>query len=284
MTDTLEFIYSDQTKGLVSVFSSRTDEETKDIFLLLPAMGIRASYYREFARELSLRGRMVCTVDWRGHGYSSVRPSHKVNFGYSRLIEDAHELILYLKNKFKFHDISIIGHSLGGQIATLLLAKYPDAIKSMITVASSSVYHKEYEGYGAWRIKLATRLFPIVYSIVGYHPGALFRFGGNEAKDVMKDWSHNGRYGSYVLINDSFDYEKALVNVKKNILAIMIENDPFASENGIRHLHAKLAASNTSYIMVTAEKSSIDKLGHFNWAKKPVYFADIIESWFSKSG
>ena len=68
---------------------------------------------------------MVCW-DQRGAGLSWSGRLKKEDMTVSRLVEDAHELIAYLKKRFSRKSVYVVGHSWGTCLGTLLAQKYPD--------------------------------------------------------------------------------------------------------------------------------------------------------------
>ena len=98
------------------------------IILILPAMGVKASYYAPLAKNLVSKGITAMSVDLRGLGTYSIRPSRKVDFGYLEMIEDLKTVVHFIKKNYPKQKIYGLGHSLGGQIAALAQAKYPDLL------------------------------------------------------------------------------------------------------------------------------------------------------------
>ena len=70
---------------------------------------------------------MVCW-DQRGAGLSWSKQLRGEDMTVGRLVEDAHELVLYLKKRFAKKKIYIVGHSWGTALGTLLVQKYPEDI------------------------------------------------------------------------------------------------------------------------------------------------------------
>ena len=70
---------------------------------------------------------MVCW-DQRGAGLSWSKQLRGEDMTAGRLVEDAHELVLYLKKRFAKKKIYIVGHSWGTALGTLLVQKYPEDI------------------------------------------------------------------------------------------------------------------------------------------------------------
>ena len=127
--------FSDNSRNKISFFSY--EEEVKEVKLLLPAMGVRASYYKSFAESLARdRKTTVATIDLRGLGNSSCRASRDVDFGYDTYLQDLHEVIQHLKTNYSLIKIDTLGHSLGGQITLLYASRYPTNINHITLIAT----------------------------------------------------------------------------------------------------------------------------------------------------
>lgn len=77
----------------------------------------------------------VCTMvcwDQRGAGLSWSKDLTGDDMSVGRLVEDAHELLVYLKKRFQKRAIHIVGHSWGSLLGTLLAQKYPQDVASYI--------------------------------------------------------------------------------------------------------------------------------------------------------
>jgi predicted alpha/beta hydrolase len=275
-----EITYSDNTKNKVSVFSSKT--ESNVTIICLPAMGVRATFYKHFAKELNSKGYNVITADWRGQGKSSIRASRKMNFGYKEFISDIKQLIEYSEIWFPNSKKLIVGHSLGGQVGSLFTSRFTEYIDGLILIASCSVYYKGWNKRTSLKLFFAGKVFYPISRIFGYFPGNIIGFGGKEAQFVMKDWCFNTISGKYQITNSNFDYEKSLSELYKNILTISIDNDYLASKNAVENLYRKFnSKSNIEHLHLTEKETKIKPLNHFSWAKKPTYVSDIIEKWIN---
>jgi predicted alpha/beta hydrolase len=275
-----EITYSDNTKNKVSVFSSKT--ESNVTIICLPAMGVRATFYKHFAKELNSKGYNVITADWRGQGKSSIRASRKMNFGYKEFISDIKQLIEYSEIWFPNSKKLIVGHSLGGQVGSLFTSRFTEYIDGLILIASCSVYYKGWNKRTSLKLFFAGKVFYPISRIFGYFPGNIIGFGGKEAQFVMKDWCFNTISGKYQITNSNFDYEKSLSELYKNILTISIDNDYLASKNAVENLYRKFnSKSNIDHLHLTEKETKIKPLNHFSWAKKPTYVSDIIEKWIN---
>ena len=177
----------------------------------------------------------------------------------------------------------IVGHSLGGQIGSLFAAQFPNAINGLILITSCSVHYKGWNKWASLKLRFAGTMFNSISKIIGYFPGNKIGFAGKESRTVIKDWSYNVRNGEYRLANSDYDYEKALKRLNKPVISISIKNDYLASRKAVENLYNKFSTESDIYhLHLTPEETGISPLNHFTWAKKPEYFSEIIEKWWSE--
>jgi predicted alpha/beta hydrolase len=274
--------YQDGSSNQANIFPA--PNMARGMIVCLPAMGVRASYYHDLALALSTHEFHVITIDWRGHGSSSLRAGRTTDFGYEELVTDLKELLDYTENWFSVMPVYIIGHSLGGQIASLCAARYPGVIQGLILIASCSVYYQGWKGRGAWRVWLAAKLFHPLSKVVGYFPGNIIGFGGREARKVMHDWCYNGLYGKYRLAGSPLDYEAALKKMDAPYLTISIPGDELAPVEATDNLVEKFApAAIRSHLQLENRPGNSYSYNHFNWAKYPQEIIQHILSWIPSS-
>jgi len=279
----IEITYRDKTTNRVSVFEA--DKPNNIVCICLPAMGVRASYYKTFANKLAIAGNTVITADWRGHGYSSQAASFKTDFGYEHYITDLDDIVHFCRQKFPGRKIVFIGHSLGGQMQSLYISRFPQNCNHLVLIAANSVYYKGWNKKISRKIKMAGMFFYPLSRLLGYFPGRVIGFGGREARTVMKDWTRNLKTGSYKLTNSFFDYDSALKEATPNILCISFENDKLiAPKQAVINLLNKFShAANKEHLHFTADQIGIPNLNHFNWAKQPTPLVGIIDEWIKKT-
>lgn len=73
----------------------------------------------------------VITIDLLGHGNTEC-------MGYIHTMEDMADAVFALISDLKLRKITIIGHSMGGYVALAFAELYPDHIKGIVLVASTS--------------------------------------------------------------------------------------------------------------------------------------------------
>ncbi len=255
----------------------------KYLFVVFPAMGVFARYYKQLAEELSANGVITALADLRGNDTSGIRPNTKTDFGYREQLElDFDTVITKVKNKYPDLPIYLLGHSLGGQLSCLYASRNTEKIDGLILSATCSVYYKGWKGLSAYRILAGTQFANLVAKTLGYFPGKKIGFGGLEAKTVIRDWSHQSRTGRYELKNDSFHYEKALSELKIPVLAVSYQGDGLCPKGAVQHLLSKLKAASIEHIHLEKDDPRNDGYDHFNWAKKPKNLVNLIMNWMEQ--
>ncbi|MEL6841624.1 MAG: alpha/beta fold hydrolase [Bacteroidota bacterium] len=274
------FQYRDGTSNQIQHFADQPG--TQPLLVIMPALGVRASYYPRFAERLVEEGFQVASVDWRGLGESSIRPSRKVNYSYETLVQDLREVLLHLREQYPGAPVILLGHSLGGQIGLLCAGRYPELFDGMMLVASCSVYYKSYDAKVKYQVLLGTRLFRLTNLLFGYHPGKYLGFGGREARGVIRDWCFNGLDGRYILYESDFDYEAALTKLKLPTLAVTVEGDELAPKPATEHLLGKMASDAPVQFESYTQKAAGSKLNHFSWVKQYEALIPILSGWLAR--
>ena len=110
--ETVEYHAKDGTRATMRIFPA--DHANVPVVVCLPAMGVRCTYYNNFAQILSRAGFNVVTSDLRGIGSSSIRASRRCDFGYEEIISvDLPALIGAVQQRFPSSERLLLGHSLG---------------------------------------------------------------------------------------------------------------------------------------------------------------------------
>ncbi len=253
------------------------------VLVFFPALGTPARVYRHFAGALVACGAHVCTPEWRGIASSSLRPSRSTRFGYRQLLEiDAPAVLAAVTQRFPGAQVWLGGHSLGGQLGTLIAASQtedaPTPVSGLILIASGSVYHKCYPQ----PLRTGIRLVGVINRLsapLGFFPGQRIGFGGREATGVMRDWSHVAVTGRYQPEDSRIDYESKLATLKLPVLALNFSADAWGPAAAAQYLLAKLPACKTEHWVWDAEKTDGIRLDHFSWTKHSQLIAPSLVQW-----
>lgn len=266
---------------------ARTQVPTDTLVLLLPAMGTPANKYDALLTSLAENGVHAACFDLRGHGASSVRAGRQSDFSYTKLInQDLVAALNALREEFPTHKVVLSGHSLGGQIAALYLARHPPTdVRGLCLLASCTV---DYRGWTGTR-KVGTLLFTqaayLIAKLVGHLPGRQIGFAAREARGVMRDWASNARSGRYALLNDTFDYESGLARVTTPTLAINFSDDDYAPVAATERLLNKFSPqAQREQRLINAEQMGVQQAGHFTFLRHPELIATQIANWAKQLG
>ena len=268
-----------QDKTTLSITIFPIKKEIVPTLILYPAFGVKATYYTKFAQQLNQKGIRVVTVDLRGHGLSSVRPSAENNYGFLEMISDLKAVTDYLKTDNATAKIYILGHSLGGQTASLAVAKYPKDYAGLAMIGSPNVYYNGWSGFHYYRRKIGVGMLPLIGKIIALLPP--FKIGGYyTTPKQVREWGYTGQTGNYLVIGDDFDYENAMVRAKIPVLAIDIEGDIMAPKTAIINLYQKFKNTTALTTHTLTKAATNKKLSHINWPRTAINrMVTIVHNW-----
>jgi len=276
--DTLSLTATDGHRFEAALYRAARAEAP--LLLFLPALGTPARVYRGFAAALAGQGVHVCVPDWRGMASSSLRASRANDHGYRELVEtDAAAVMDALASRFPGAPLWVGGHSLGGQLSTLVAARQPDRVHGVLLLASGSVFLGCYASRLQRGIRALGLLSSVTGAVLGYFPGQRLGFGGREARGVMRDWLHVAHTGRYEPARASFDYEAALARLALPVLALNFQADTWAPEAAARYLLDKLPRCTRETWNWGAADTGGRALDHFSWTKQPQEVVPRLAAW-----
>jgi predicted alpha/beta hydrolase len=251
------------------------------VCLCLPAMGLAARYYRPFAEALAqaLAG-TVAVADLRGQGESNVSARRGARFGYREIVEeDLPALLDALAGRFPCRPLFVVGHSLGGQLATLAAVHRQDWLAGLVLLAAGTAHYRAWPSADRWRTRLAVSGIRAAAALLPWYPGSVLGFGGDQPRRLMRDWSTNAFSGKYRLAGSRIDYEARLAAVRLPVLALTIRDDPVAPPGAVSELLAKLPHAEQQRLEVDGMTSDRPWRRHFSWARRPDTVLDPIVRW-----
>lgn len=246
--------------------------------IVLPALGVTARKYERLAQGLVAAGHNVLVADWPGQGESRPRPGWRFDYGYRQLVDELLPKLLDLaKRHFPQAKPALLGHSLGGHIATLHAAANPDSPVPVVGVACGNIHYRHWEGRGRLLTPSVALLFGAIVSVLGYLPGRRLGFGGHEARSLMRDWGRVAFSGNY----DHLGLPLAPAQRNRvDSLYIQIEGDHFAPP-----------ASTLGLAALIQPQPSIERLPsprppeenpHSAWLKAPQSVVEHVDAWLRR--
>lgn len=252
----------------------------KAVLLMLPALGIRAGFYRKLATGLTQQGIAVTLLEQRGHGESPYRPGRAHAFSLKDyLYEDIQAATDWCETEFEDVDLYIGGHSLGGHMASIAAGAFPSKYAGVLHLACGFPYYGDYKSPASGFIKLVAALAPPLGLLLGYYPGAWFKFGGREHRGLMMDWRHWALKGKYAVPG----IEKADADVaayRGRAISITFDKDGMASAASVDRSCRALASSDLTSLQL-GEAEQGEYLGHVEWGKRPDGVVRALSDWFT---
>lgn len=107
-----------------------TDQGKGTAVVLLHGFLENQSMWKAFIPELSKKHRII-TIDLLGHGATAC-------LGYVHTMEDQADMVHHVLHELKIRKAILIGHSMGGYVALAFAELYPDNVKGIVLVNSTS--------------------------------------------------------------------------------------------------------------------------------------------------
>jgi pimeloyl-ACP methyl ester carboxylesterase len=107
-----------------------TDQGKGTAVVLLHGFLENQSMWKAFIPELSKKHRII-TIDLLGHGATAC-------LGYVHTMEDQADMVHHVLHELKIKKAVLIGHSMGGYVALAFAELYPDNVKGIVLVNSTS--------------------------------------------------------------------------------------------------------------------------------------------------
>jgi predicted alpha/beta hydrolase len=277
MTDHLALRMTDGASADLVLYRP-TGKETAAL-LWVPALGVAARHYEPFALALAAHGIAVAVHEWRGIGSSDRRASRRSNWGYRELLgDDLPASLRALREAVPSAPLYVGGHSLGGQLATVLASITTLPLAGLALVGSGSPYWRNFKPW----VGLALVAAPLLANLLGRLPGRRIGFGGNEARGVIGDWSRSGRSGRYAGRGIDVDLEAALRTQRAPVLALRLRDDWFGPEASLAFLLGKMPDAPRHIEVIGPDDLAGAPADHFAWMKVPNDIARRLAEWIHR--
>jgi predicted alpha/beta hydrolase len=252
------------------------------VLLIVPAMVVKAKFYRALATALHARGLSCATVDLRSQGESLPPLREGPDFGYREMIEqDLPAIASALRARFPQAPVVLFGHSLGGQLALLFGSAAPRQVAAIVGIGTGSVYWRSFERSRRLRVLAAGQYIGLVSRLRGYWPGGK-AMGGPMAGRVMTDWARHSRTGRYRPHGTSRDYDRLLAELPVPVLLISLGADPLGPRSTVDWLADRLTGAKVTRWHLD-ESSGLRNLDHFAWVRDAPVLSGLIADWVAQA-
>lgn len=247
----------------------RPHSQPKTAVIINSATGELRQYYSRFARFLSQPGWQIICYDYRGIGGSRTQDTTDkaltmINWGR----KDYAAVVDWVEENYPEHKILGIGHSIGGQLLSLL----PDnhRISAHLNIASQHAY------WGNWQGKFKAQSFVFFHALL-----PAFRFAsefpkwvlGSEAlpKFVARDSARFGRKRFYTDV-DGHELHENFFNYHGKIRFLAIADDhAFAPPSAVKSLKDNVYSNaEGELILIEPKHYGMKHINHFGFFKKTI--------------
>lgn len=136
-----EFAITSKFDGLELGVSLRVPDQPRGILQLVHGMAEHRERYHDFMDFCAEQGFIVAIHDHRGHG-ASVKNSDDFGYfgknGVEALVQDVHQITLYLRERFPGLPLTLFGHSMGSLIVRCYTQEFDHDIDGLIVCGSPS--------------------------------------------------------------------------------------------------------------------------------------------------
>ncbi|MFI1238459.1 alpha/beta hydrolase family protein [Nocardia salmonicida] len=253
-----------------------TPDAPRPVVVIVPGLAVPGEFYEYFGHRLAARGFDVAICELRGQSESTRRPDAESTYGYHELVSvDFPAMLAAVRNRFPASTPYLLGHSMGGQLASMYAARVRGRLGGLILVASGTPYFRGYRGVFGPGVLVGTAAVAVASNLAGFWPGDLLgkRAYGRQSKVLMSDWARLARTGRFVPVGADIDYDERMSRLTFPVLSITIAGDDLAPQTSADHLLGKLPGTQvTRWFQPEA-------LGHNGWITNPDSTVDTVEKW-----
>lgn len=246
-------------------------QPTQRVVLINSAMGVKRGYYAAFAQYLAESGFAVLTYDYRGIGDSRDGAATLRGFRASILDwaqRDQTAALDWLLARYPDSELSVVGHSLGGQI--IGLTPYGERVHKLLAVGSQAGYWRLWDG--VQRAKVALFWFgviPTLTALMGYLPSRWLGLGEDLPAGVARDWGRGGRSPRYLLDLYGGTPDDHYATVSAAIRLLSFEDDTFAPRRAVEALRSFYPNAVSEHLHIRPADLNVSKIGHFGFFRPP---------------
>lgn len=239
--------------------------EPRGAVLIVPAMGVRQSFYAPLAQWLAAQGLAVLTFDYRGIGQSrrgSLRGLRADLMTWAGL--DCAAALAQARELAPGRPLAWIGHSLGAQLLPFVPGHAQ--VDRVVTIAAGSGYWRENAPRlrrGVWWLWYVAA--PLALRLCGYFPGRRLRKIGDLPHGVMEQWRRWCLDPDYAVGAEGEPARRAFASVRTPITALSFTDDEFMSARSTTSLLGFYCNAPKREVRVAPADAGLARIGHFGF-------------------
>lgn len=239
--------------------------------VVAPAMAVPQRFYRHAAAGLAARGFRVTTFDYRGVAASPPAPAATLS---DWALQDLPAVVA--RAAARSGSTSLVGHSLGGQIAGLL--PEPSLVDAMVGVVAQSGYWRLQGGRQPWLVRFqVTIAMPLLARVFDRMPFERIGFGVDVPSAVATGWAAACRDPDYLAGDPSLPVAR-YDDVTAPMLAYSIDDDDWGTPRAVDAMMRHYPRVERRHLVPAAYgMDAIGHLGAFRPGAEQVW--DEIATW-----
>lgn len=241
------------------------EQASRQVVLINSAMGVKRGYYAAFAQYLSQRGFVTLIYDYRGIGDSRNGTLKALRTSIlDWAARDQTAAFEWLRARYPDGTISVVGHSLGGQIIGLM--PHGKQVNKLLAVGSQAGYWRLWDGVQRARVALLWFVFiPTLSRLMGHFPSQRLGLGEDLPAGVALDWGRGGRRPRYLLDLYGGTSDDHYATVGANIRLLSFEDDEYAPRRAVEALRSFYPNADSEHLHVRPSDLNVPKIGHFSF-------------------
>lgn len=254
-----------KNKSLINI-TIYESSNTRNILIINSATGVKQDFYEKFSEFMEQNQITVVTYDYHGIGKSLYNDLKSLNNSlYDWGNNDFEAVLLYCTEKYPDSNLTVLGHSIGGQI--IGLTEKAISINKIILVCAQSGYWGHWSGFNKMKMWLNWNvLFPTLINLCGYMPSKKFSGMENLPKNVAKEWRNWCISKNYLF--DCLNSNKVYYSqINTNIISYSIDDDDYAPRKAVEWMTSKFCNTKIESKHIFPKDLNQKYIGHFGLFK-----------------
>lgn len=250
--------------------------------LVLPALGVPAKVYAPLLDALGALPGTTATLVPGPAAEGSWRAATAVRRqGYLAWLQDLEDQAFEQRQAAPDSRVLLLGHSIGGHLALLALARHPAVIDGLVLVACGTPHWPAFAPAEQPRMRRGLRLIDAVLRVWPWYPGDWLGFGGRQPRQLMRDWLGLARTGRFGAMAGLAGVDDQLQQARGPVLAIGIEGDGLAPPEATRQLLALAPALSVQHRQARSDRLLRESptRRHNLWPRDPQAVLPLFEPW-----